>query len=66
MKYTPAGKQQRKLVYTHRGHACTVRRIHRHGGTHHASEIISAKPGLNLWQRLILSLLPHVALGEIV
>jgi len=32
----------------------------------HASEIISAKPRLNLWQRLFLSLLPHIALGEIV
>ncbi|PYI89997.1 MAG: hypothetical protein DME97_18690 [Verrucomicrobia bacterium] len=58
--------ENNKLVFTHHGHACTVRRSHRRARGHQTSGAVATKAHANFVERLLGSLLPHLGLGEIV
>ncbi|HZR78065.1 MAG TPA: hypothetical protein VFA58_02600 [Chthoniobacterales bacterium] len=66
MKRAPAEKHDDDLLFSHNGRACRVRRVHRHAQLHHASAAFVHKVPANLWQRWLFSLLPQLALGELV
>jgi len=67
MKTAPDKKNDDNLIFTHRGRACTVRRgNHRHAKVHHELHQVSSKSRPTILERLFLSLLPRLGLGEIV
>ncbi|HJX98745.1 MAG TPA: hypothetical protein VJ281_07705 [Chthoniobacterales bacterium] len=56
------GKTDDGMVFTHHGHACTVRRSRRH----HDHHLLLPKKRGTIVERLFLPLLPRLSFGEIV
>jgi hypothetical protein len=63
MKTALDEKMKDSLVFTHQGHACTVRRSHRR---HHEHHLLPSRKRGTIVERLFLPLLPRLSFGEIV